>query len=98
MPPCSFLNQNHSVGDIFARGFHVMDANLLVLGRAGGVERFSVSIDVDYALAELELSRDPGSLGARVSRIKIESGVYSLIVPVVSAPAFGSGLLFVGWA
>src|SRR5207245_5261841 len=25
-------------------------------------------------------------------------GVYSLIVPVVSAPALGSGLLLVGWA
>jgi hypothetical protein len=39
-----------------------------------------------------------GSLGASVSRTSVLPAVYSLIVPVISAPVLGSGLLLVGWA
>src|SRR5436190_16638442 len=39
-----------------------------------------------------------GSLGARVSRTRTIPGVYSLMVPVISAPVLGSGLPLVGWA
>jgi hypothetical protein len=34
-----------------------VDADLLIFGQAGGVERLSISIDIYNALAELELSR-----------------------------------------
>src|SRR5260370_17004104 len=39
-----------------------------------------------------------GSFGVSVLRTRIELGVYSLIVPVVLAPALGSGLPLVGCA
>src|SRR5690349_1086820 len=57
LPPTLVFNQDHAIGDVLARRFHIVHAHFLVFRQCGSVERFTVRIDIHDALAELELRR-----------------------------------------